>query len=139
MTASVTSLVEFLAEYAFWLAALSVISLVVASVLGTWFVARLPADYFVFTERHPPEGNHWLVRLILVVVKNAVGAVLIAAGVLMLFTPGQGLLTLIAGLLLANFPGKYALERWLARRSSVMRALNWLRARRGQPPFVTPE
>lgn len=135
----ISNLFEFLAAYALWLLAFSVLSLVVASLLGVWFVAQLPADYFVFDERHPPHGNHWIIRLVLVLVKNAIGIVLIAAGLVMLFTPGQGLLTIIAGLLLANFPGKYALERWLARQSAVMAALNWLRARRGQPPFVTPE
>ena len=57
----------------------------------------------------------------------------------MLVTPGQGVLTILAGLLLMNFPGKYRLERWLVMRPGVMRALNWLRARRGQTPFEIPE
>ena len=135
----INSLIEFLAAYALWLVTFSVLSLIVASALGVWFVAQLPADYFLYRKRHPPHVNHWVIRLVLVIVKNVIGVVLIAAGVVMLFTPGQGLLTILAGLLLANFPGKYALERWLARQSSVMATLNWLRARRGQPPFVIPE
>ena len=50
-------------------------------------------------------------------------------------TPGQGLLTLLVGLLLMNFPGKYRLERWLVGRRGVLTALNWLRRRGGHPPF----
>ena len=56
----------------------------------------------------------------------------------MLVTPGQGLLTLLAGLLLMNFPGKYQLERWLVSRRGVLTALNWLRRRSGQVPFDPP-
>jgi hypothetical protein len=53
----------------------------------------------------------------------------------MLFTPGQGILTILAGLLLMNFPGKYRLERWLVQRPGVLSSLNWLRTRRGKAPF----
>jgi hypothetical protein len=53
----------------------------------------------------------------------------------MLFTPGRGFLTLPAGLLLMNFPGKCRLERWLVQRPGMLRSLNWLRTRRGKPPF----
>ena len=44
----------------------------------------------------------------------------------------------LVGLLLMNFPGKYRLERWLLRRPGVLGALNWLRGRRGLPPFDPP-
>jgi hypothetical protein len=48
------------------------------------------------------------------------------------------MLTLLAGLLLMNFPGKYQLERWLVTRPGVLRALNWLRGRQGHAPFDHP-
>jgi hypothetical protein len=56
----------------------------------------------------------------------------------MLVTPGQGILTLLIGLMLMNFPGKYHVERWLVMRPGVMRGMNWLRARRGQALFDVP-
>ena len=46
--------------------------------------------------------------------------------------------TALVGLMLMNFPGKYRLERWLVTRPGAMPALNWLRERRGQPPFELP-
>ena len=70
--------------------------------------------------------------------KNLLGALLVVLGLVMLVTPGQGLLTLLAGLLLMNFPGKYRLECWVVLRPGVLRALNWLRGRGGQPPFERP-
>ena len=75
----------------------------------------------------------------LVVLKNALGLVLVILGFIMLFTPGQGLLTLLAGSLLMNFPGKYQLERWLVLRPGVLRALNWLRHRGGHASFEAPD
>ena len=66
------------------------------------------------------------------------GMLLVLLGLIMLVTPGQGILTLLVGLLLMNFPGKYQLERWLVSRRGVMRALDWLRKRKGQPPFDPP-
>jgi hypothetical protein len=47
-------------------------------------------------------------------------------------------LTLLIGLLLMNFPGKYQAERWLLLRPGVLRALNWLRERHGRAPFEIP-
>jgi len=67
-----------------------------------------------------------------------VGALLVLLGMVMLVTPGQGLLTLLVGLLLMNFPGKYRLERWLVGRRGVLTALNWLRRRGGHAPFEPP-
>lgn len=129
-----------LATVLWWATGLSLVA-VVATVIGIpWVVARLPHDYFTRSSRevwrHTAEEP--LPALILGVLKNILGAVLLLLGLLMLFTPGQGLLTVLIGLMLMNFPGKYELERWLVRRPGVLRALNWLRRRSGKVPFKRP-
>ncbi|HEX7036279.1 MAG TPA: PGPGW domain-containing protein [Pseudomonadales bacterium] len=123
-----------------WATGLSLVALVATAVGVPWVVARLPSDYFT-----RPRRSSWrrsaerpMLALAVSVGKNLLGSVLVLLGVLMLITPGQGLLTLLIGLLMLNFPGKYRLERWLVRRPGVLRALNWLRRRRGQPPFEEP-
>jgi hypothetical protein len=135
----VRSLLEFLATFAPSLVAFSVLGLLVAAAISTWFVARMPVDYFLSERRIPAVVNHWAVRLVLVSVKNLVGVVLIVAGLLMLLGPGQGVVTILAGLVLTNFPGKFAAERWLARRKGVLAALNWMRTKSRQPPFEAPD
>lgn len=102
-------------------------------------VTRLPADYFSRDTRREPRGQRpaWL-ALLLAPAKNAVGFVLVIFGIIMLVTPGQGLLTLLVGLLLMNFPGKFRLERWLVSRPGVLAALNWLRRRTGHEEFKSP-
>ena len=57
------------------------------------------------------------------------------AGIVMLFVPGQGLITIFAGLILMNYPGKYRLERWIIRRPLLLRTVNALRVKRGADPL----
>lgn len=123
--------------YFWWITGASLLSAIATVLAMPWVVTRLPDDYFNHPERESwrQSNSEPLVALLLGLLKNAVGAVLLALGALMLFTPGQGLLTILAGLLLMNFPGKYRLERWLVQRPGVLRSLNWLRTRRGKPPF----
>ena len=59
----------------------------------------------------------------------------LAAGMAMLVLPGQGLLTLLMGFLLLDFPGKYRLEKWLFLRRRVREGVNWLRKRAGSEPL----
>lgn len=102
--------------------------------------ARIPADYFVRGRRvpHPWARRHPAARLVLLIAKNALGVVLIVAGLAMLVLPGQGLVTILIGLMLTNFPGKYRLERWLISRGPVWRAVNWMRRRAGRRALVRP-
>jgi hypothetical protein len=65
--------------------------------------------------------------------------VLVVAGLVMLVVPGQGLLTIVVGLMLLDFPGKYRLERWLATRPKVWQSINWLRRRAGYEELQRPE
>jgi len=133
-------LVDFLNTYAVWVAAISLISLLVGVASLPFLVARIPADYFSHEERQRliARRRHPLIRLLLAGAKNAIGALLVVAGLLMLVLPGQGLLTLSAGLMIMNYPGKYSLERWLIMRPYVLPAINKLRRRYGVPPLKSP-
>ena len=52
--------------------------------------------------------------------------------------PGQGILTILMGVMLVDFPGKHAAERWLLTRRGVLTAINALRGKLGKPPLLTP-
>jgi hypothetical protein len=123
-----------------WASVLSVVAVIATVVAVPWVVARLPRDYFSRPRRRvwrKIEGEPLLV-LVLGLLKNLLGVILVLLGIVMLFTPGQGLLTLLVGLLLMNFPGKYQLERWLVLQPGVLRGMNWLRNRHGEGPFIPP-
>jgi hypothetical protein len=101
----------------------------------------LPRDYFVRADREPAhqKRQHPLVWWTLTVLKNIVGFVLVLAGLAMLVLPGQGLLTILLGVTLMDFPGKYTLERKLVGKASIARALNRIRRNAGRPSLVLPE
>ncbi len=122
-----------------WLAAAITIGSIALSLLITMIViVRLPADYFAH-ERAPRAaiGNPVL-RLAVRVGKNLLGAVVIALGVVMSFpgVPGQGILTILLGIMLCDLPGKRRMERWIIMRPSVRQAVDKIRAKRGRPPMV---
>lgn len=104
------------------------------SVAGVWIVvARLPEDYFLHPCQRPIRRS--TLHSVLVVIKNICGFLVFLSGVAMLFLPGQGVLTMLVGILLMDFPGKYRLERALVARPAVRSALNWMRMRRGSAPL----
>lgn len=104
-------------------------------------VAAMPEDYFLDAKRHQSGLRHLhpAIYLGLRVSKNLLGWLLVLCGILMLVLPGQGLLTILVGLVLSDFPGKFALERRLAGNPRVMAAFNWLRRRAGRPPLQAPD
>jgi hypothetical protein len=61
---------------------------------------------------------------------------LVALGVLMVFIPGPGILTILLGVTLLDFPGKRRLELKLISRPEVLRGVNAIRARYGRPPLL---
>ena len=104
-------------------------------------VARIPKDYFAALEPPPSRfaRQHPLVRLTLRVLRNLLGLVLILLGVALLLLPGQGLLTILVGMLLVEGPGKRRLELFVVRRRGIRRAIDWIRRRAGRPPLVVWE
>jgi len=108
-------------------------SLIVIPIL----LVRLPVDYF--DERQPRvwlQGYPSVIRVTTFVLKNLVGAVFVLAGIAMLVLPGQGILTILIGLSIVDFPGKHRLERSLLGRPTVLHAINTIRAKFGKPPLV---
>ena len=120
-------------------AALIGVIALVTTVAGLAIIVRLPAEHFV----SKPDPNSWwrrhrIIRWTLLVLKNLLGLLVLPLGVIMALpmVPGPGLVFVLLGLSLLDFPGKKTLERKLVGRPSVMRFLNDLRASFGRPPFV---
>ena len=120
-----------------WLAAASLVTFVATLVIVPWLVVRIPPDYFLPKKRRrrPRTGLRRMRHWALLTVRNVLGYALVAAGIPMLPLPGQGLLTILIGITLLSFPGKYRLERWVVTRKPVLRSVNWLRRRAGKSPF----
>lgn len=123
------------AELLWWFTGGSVLLSVITLVAIPVIVVRLPASYFVAGGRRHLYRQH----IGGVILKNVAGVLLVLAGIAMLVLPGQGLLSMLVGLILIDFPGKRRLEQWLIRRRSISRPANWIRRRYDRPPFRQPK
>ena len=120
-----------------WFAVSSVFMFVGTLIAIPIILMRLPADYFdVRTPRPWMENHHPILRMIGHVVKNVVGAIFLFAGFLMLFLPGQGVLTMLIGLSLIEFPGKRRVEAKIVGQSTVLSTINAMRAKFDKPPLI---
>jgi len=121
-----------------WLGIVSLLTFVGSLMFVPWIVARLPVDYFLRHDQREAARRrlHPLLVPLLALGRNLVGLGLLSAGFAMLFLPGQGLLTMLLGLSLMDFPGKHRLRERLLRQPQVEAGLNWLRRRAGKAPFI---
>jgi hypothetical protein len=135
MTDLFAHLTKLLAKGGLWLGVgISVVLAIGSIALVVFVVIRWPADHFkAHLPGTPPEPQHPVAR----VAKNVGGGLLILLGLVMALPgiPGQGILTMIVGLTMLDFPGKRGLERRLIGRPHILHALNRLRARFGRAPL----
>ena len=133
--------VLFSTEVLIGLSVFSVITFLGSLIVIPIILVKLPPHYF--DDRYPRkwwEHHHPLLRSLWLTVKNAGGFVLIMAGIVMLFLPGQGILTILVGVSLMDIPGKRYLERRLISRPMVLRTINKLRENFNKPPLaVSPD
>jgi Putative transmembrane protein (PGPGW) len=122
------------------LVTLTVLSIVffVGSLIAIPFIlVRLPTDFFdTRVPRRWMENHHPVLRLLGHLAKNVVGAIFVFAGFLMLFLPGQGILTMLIGITMLDFPGKRKLEAKMIGQPAVLNAINGMREKFGKPPLT---
>jgi hypothetical protein len=118
-----------------WLGVISLATLAISALLLPFVIWRLPEDYFVRDGALGPRSSR---DVLLRALRNVLGGLFVLAGIAMLVLPGQGLLTILIGLMLMDFPRKMELERWFVTRFRLLRPLNWVRARGKRPPLRAP-
>ena len=118
---------------------LFLVTFTISLAIVSFIMVKIPPDYFhkdrprvLWAKQHP------IVRLLGILGKNVLGVVLVVLGVLMSVpgVPGQGILTILLGIMLLDFPGKRNLEHKLVSRPQVLKTINKLRHRFGKPSLV---
>lgn len=101
-------------------------------------LVNIPANYFSthYQQDFLPNSS-WLVRWGAVILKNILGVFLVVLGLLLSLpgVPGQGLLTILLGIILIDIPGKRPLEARIIKRPAILSAANKLRARFKKEPL----
>ncbi len=131
------SITDLIAQYEDILVLFSIISAVIFIItllLTPYLLGLIHSDYFTKANPHKLEIEH-IGHVIVVIIRSAIGLVLFVAGVIMLVTPGQGVVSILLGLFLMEFPGKRRLELRLINHNPTFKTLNWLRAKAKKPPF----
>jgi len=102
-------------------------------------MVKIPANYFSshYVQDFLPNSS-WIVRWGAVVAKNVFGIFLVLLGIVLSLPgiPGQGILTILLGLIVLDIPGKRPLEAKIIRRPKVLAAINNLRKRWNKPPLI---
>ncbi len=108
------------------------------SLLGlSWLISIIPHNYFVDKKRVSLiKVKNPLMWLPIIIIKNSIGLVLILFGILMLILPGQGVLTIITGLIFLDYPGKFRFERSLVRNKLILNSMNWIRRKLDKPDLI---
>jgi len=122
-----------------WMAALSVVTFIASLITVPTLIVRIPPDYFARSHRHKNTSSLHLLqpaKILLLIGKNLLGCFFLLAGIIMLVLPGQGILAILIGIGLLNFPGKFKIERWIVSRKHILKSMNWLRARAGKEPLI---
>jgi len=110
------------------------INLAIVSII----LVKLPANHFAKSRKTKFwSGPRPAIHAAKVIGKNIGGLLLVALGVVLSLpgVPGQGLLTILLGVMLLDFPGRHRLEQKLLSKPSIVNTINRLRGRFGKPPL----
>ncbi len=102
-------------------------------------LVNIPANYFSSHYRQDFLPNSsWMVRWGAVILKNLLGVFLVLLGLVLSLpgVPGQGLLTILLGLIMLDIPGKRPLEARIVKRPAILAAANSLRAKFNKEPLI---
>ena len=126
-----------MAKGGLWLGiGISVVLAIGSIALVAVVVVHWPADHF---KHHVPGSRAEVRRHILASVgRNVGGGLLILLGLVMALPgiPGQGLLTILIGVMFLDIPGKRKLEQRLVQWPRVLSTINGLRRRYRRPELV---
>ena len=104
----------------------------------SFILVKIPPDYF--NKRHKTQfwaGPKPALHAAKMIGKNILGIFLIILGIVLSIpgVPGQGLLTILLGVVLVDFPGKRHLERKLLSRQEIVKTIDRLREKFNKPPL----
>jgi hypothetical protein len=120
-------------------AGLFVLSLTISFVALAIVAVKIPSNYFSshYQQDFLPNSS-WIVRWGATIAKNALGVILILLGVVLSLPgiPGQGILTILLGLIMLDIPGKRPLECRIVKMPKVLSGINKLRKKFNKEPLI---
>ena len=122
-----------------WAGIVSVFLFFLSLFLLRYVIIRMPEDYFITTSSISKSHSKSPQKIIVRVAKNVVGFLLTICGIILLFTPGQGMITILIGLCLIDLAIVNQFKKKIINNSKVQKALNWIRTKKSVKPFNFPK
>lgn len=120
-----------------YLVSVSIFIMVISLLSIKWLVNQIPSDYLIKSKTETSLNKLPVAfRILIYILKNLLGYLLIIGGIIMLILPGQGLLTIMMGLVLSNYPGKKVFEKKIIGSQPILRTINWARKKSGVKPLI---
>ena len=114
----------------FYLGIISVLIFIFSIVGLRLFIIAIPSDYFINKKRVSAlRDNSILLWVFYKIFKNIIGYIFIAIGLLALVLPGQGILMILIGLMMSDYPKKFDLEKKIIKINTVRKGVNWIRVK----------
>lgn len=113
----------------------SFIFFIIMILITPWLVGKIPYDYFV-NDKYSMKSASKITKFIVNPIRNIFGLILFILGFIMLFTPGQGIITILLAVLVMRFPYKRELEQKIIANKNILKALNWLRDKNNKPHII---
>jgi hypothetical protein len=98
-------------------------------------VTVIPSNYFIDKKPSHLRSRNPIVWYAVIILKNLIGYSLVVGGIMMLVLPGQGIFTIFIGLIMSNYPGKYTIEKKFIAVPTILKSVNWMRAKSNKLPI----
>ena len=144
---NITSILNYLSHFTqqefngllIWLPAISIVTFVLSLLLLPYMIRKIPSDYFLKLSGTPAKAINYDIKLLFFfLLRNIFGCFLLLSGVIMIFLPGQGLITIFLSLLLIDFPFKRRLITFFIVQEKIQNSINWIRKKTKRPPINWP-
>ena len=124
-----------------WAGFFSLITVLITALSVPFIINMLSDDYFIREKRRSSlkTPSQYILFTVTIVIKNLIGILLFMSGFLMLFVPGQGLITIFISLMFIDFPCKWKLQKKVVRNKKIHSVLNWIRKKGKKHEFIIPD
>ncbi|MDH5414979.1 MAG: hypothetical protein OEW87_12640, partial [Flavobacteriaceae bacterium] len=126
------TIINFFENYAWHVTLISTLIFLLSLISSIAIIINLPADNWIKYHQDPRKIPHSR----FFVLRNILSVLLFVLGFLMLFLPGQGVLTILIAVFISDLPYRQRIINWIISQDKIQMALNRLRKRFNKEPFI---
>ena len=113
------------ATYIHWISSISFIIILISVFLVPHLTIFIPQDYFI--------AKSVKSNIVIATIRNILGGIILFIGFILLFLPGPGLLSMVIGFCIMQFPKKKEFEIWFVKKTKLLSLMNKIRAKHNKP------